>query len=106
MITKGNAIAISILKISELFGKEYLKRNFNKACHSYPDNDNVMFDYFCGFLGDYETNLWRELAYIAEWRKSGQSYNFNGEIGYLFNNDLDENEIKDEINRFIKHNNI
>lgn len=64
MITKGNAIAISILKISELFGKEYMKKNFNKACHSYPDNDNMMFDYFCGFVGDHETNLWLEFAYV------------------------------------------
>ncbi len=40
------------------------------------------------------------------WDMPTKLVDFNGEPGYLFNNKLDKNEIKDEINRFIKHNNI
>lgn len=64
MTSKGNAMAIAILKIAELFGKEYIRSNFDKACHSYPDDDAEQYDYFCGFKGDNSRNLWTEFAYV------------------------------------------
>lgn len=46
MTSKDNAMAIAILKIAELFGKEYVKNNFHNACVSYPKTDDIMYEYF------------------------------------------------------------
>lgn len=64
MTSKDNAMAIAILKIAELFGKEYVKNNFHNACVSYPKTDDIMYEYFCGFEGNKKTNKWTVFARV------------------------------------------
>ena len=66
MTTTKNAAAIAIIKIAELFGKEYTRINFKDACISCPpDNyEGNDFDFFCGFKGNPSENKWTEYAYV------------------------------------------
>lgn len=73
MISKDNAMAIAILKIAELFGKEYVRNNFFNACVSYPKTDNVMYEYFCGFAGNENTNKWTVFARVLVNRETKEA---------------------------------
>lgn len=67
MINKDIAAAIAYLAIADLVGRDYFRSHFDDVCHSYPspDYDGVDYEYFMGFEGDDETNLWTVFARVS-----------------------------------------
>lgn len=66
MINKEEAKIDAWTAISELVGKDYFLSHFDTACHSYPDDqyDDLEYEYFIGFEGDFETGLWNVFARV------------------------------------------
>ena len=62
MITINEAKIEAWLSISNLFGSEYFRNNFENACSSYFD-DNGTFIYFIGFEDD--GKLWTVFAKVS-----------------------------------------
>jgi hypothetical protein len=67
MVNKETAAAIAYLAIAELVGRDYFKSHFDDACHSHPteDSDDAEYEYFMGFEGDSEKNLWTVFARVS-----------------------------------------
>ena len=66
MLTKEQATADAWLQISELVGREYFKEHFEGSTHSYPaDSNEVEYEYFIGFEGDDESDLWTVFARVS-----------------------------------------
>ena len=72
MLSVGDAKAKAILKIAELFGKEYIRQNFKKACTAYPESDEISYEYFCGFEGDENSGKWTVFARVLVNRENGE----------------------------------
>ena len=87
-------------------GEMIMKNNVNILFSDYDD------EHFFALIKRESKNLFFDLGVcsfedeMAYWDMPTKLVDFNGEPGYLFNNELDKDEVKDEINRFIKHNNI
>lgn len=62
MINKDEAKIIAILAIAKLFGKEYVRNHINKACETYPNDNDIEYIYFLGFEDDGE--LWSVFAKV------------------------------------------
>ena len=73
MTSKENAMGIAILKMAEIFGKEYMRNHYFGACHSYTGGDDRMYDYFTGFEGDDDTNKWTVFAYVRVDRETEEA---------------------------------
>ena len=67
MVNKETAAAIAYLAIADLVGRDYFKSHFEDVCHSYPtgDSDDAEYEYFMGFEGDSEKNLWTVFARVS-----------------------------------------
>ncbi|MCC8069228.1 MAG: hypothetical protein LIO71_05705 [Ruminococcus sp.] len=55
----------SVLKIAELFGNEYVRKNFPNSCTAYTNDFEENYEFFCGFQGDSKTNKWLVFARIS-----------------------------------------
>ena len=66
MWNKDEAKVAALVFIADFFGKEYVKSHLFDSCESYPtDNyDEVEYEYFIGFEGNDETNLWTVFARV------------------------------------------
>lgn len=73
MLSIGDAKAKAILKMAELFGKEYIRQNFRKACTAYPETEEILYEYFCGFESDSYTNKWIVFSRILVNRETGNT---------------------------------
>ena len=67
MVNKETAAAIAYLAIADLVGRDYFKSHFDDVCHSHPtgDSDDAEYEYFMGFEGDSEKNLWTVFARVS-----------------------------------------
>ena len=67
MINKETAAAIAYLAIADLVGRDYFRSHFKDVCHSFPSDeyDDVEYEYFMGFEGDSDTNLWTVFARVS-----------------------------------------
>ncbi len=70
MLSIGDAKAVTIRKIVELFGKEYVRENLKNALVAYPESDEMIYEFFCGFESNFETNKWTVFARISVNRKT------------------------------------
>ena len=66
MWNKDEAKIAAQLFIAELFGKDYVRSHISDSCESYPsdDYDEVEYEYFLGFEGNDDTNLWTVFARV------------------------------------------
>ena len=66
MWNKDEARVALLIFIAYFCGKEYVKAHLSDSCESYPtDNyDEVEDEYFIGFEGNDETNLWTVFARV------------------------------------------
>ena len=67
MQNKTEAKMLATIEIAKKLGVEYVKAHLNGLCESYPtdDYDDVDWEYFLGFEGDYETGLWTVFARVS-----------------------------------------
>ena len=72
MWNKDEAKIAAILYIADFFGKEYVKNHISGACESYPsdNSDEAEYEYFIGFEGNDDTNLWTVFARVLVNRKT------------------------------------
>ncbi len=66
MWNKDEAKIAALLFVADLFGKDYIKSHISDSCESYPSNeyDEVEYEYFIGFEGNVDTNLWTVFARV------------------------------------------
>jgi len=67
MISQNEAIIVATVKIAELMGIEYTKEHILNATQSYPvgEENEIYFEYFLGFDGDDEKDLWTVFAWVS-----------------------------------------
>lgn len=70
MLSIGDSKAKAIIKTSEIFGKKYVKENFNSACLAYPENEDILYEIFCGFERNEATNKWTVFSRVCVNRKT------------------------------------
>lgn len=63
MMSRADAKAAGIIFIADLFGRDYVKRTFQKSCQAYPDDDETDFEYFVGF--ESENDRWSVYALVS-----------------------------------------
>lgn len=73
MLSIGDTRAKAVLEMAKLFGREYIKANFKRACTAYPESEEVLYEYFCGFECDEDTNKWIVFARVLVNRESGEA---------------------------------
>ena len=66
MLNKDEAKVAALLFVTDLFGKDYVKSHVPNSCESYPSDkyDEVQYEYFIGFEGNDDTNLWTVFARV------------------------------------------
>ena len=66
MITKEEAKIEAWAAIAKLFGVNYFREHFEGSCQAYPSesDDDTLYEYFLGFEGDEECNLWTVFARV------------------------------------------
>ena len=71
MWNKDEAKVAALLFIADFFGKEYVKSHISDACESYPTDEygEEDYEYFIGFEGNDDTNLWTVYARVLVNRK-------------------------------------
>ena len=73
MVCKEEARIIAILKIADLVGKEYFRSHWVGSCQAYTGDDDVEYEYFLGFEGDDEKNLWTVFARVSVNRETEEA---------------------------------
>lgn len=75
MINKDEAKVDALVAIANLVGLDYFRAHIEKACESYPtDNyDDVEWEYFLGFDGDDDNDLWTVFARVSVNRETEES---------------------------------
>ncbi len=66
MWNKDEAKVAALIFIAEFFGKDYVKAHIADACEAYPADiyDDVEYEYFLGFEGAEDANLWTVFARV------------------------------------------
>ncbi len=74
MINNDQAKVDAWLAIADLMGRDYFRDHFEGSCHAYPpnDSDEVEYEYFIGFEGDEDNNLWTVFARVSVNRETEQ----------------------------------
>lgn len=66
MWNKDEAKAAALLFIADCFGRDYVKSHISDSCESYPSDGDaeVEYEYFLGFEGNDDANLWTVFARV------------------------------------------
>ncbi|MCR5516970.1 MAG: hypothetical protein K6F17_00145 [Lachnospiraceae bacterium] len=66
MLSKFEAKIAACGAIADLFGVDYFRSHFKDACEAYPADiyDDVEYEYFLGFEGAEDANLWTVFARV------------------------------------------
>jgi len=71
MLNDNEAKIVATVKIAELMGFDYTKEHIISSCEAFPENDDeIHFEYFLGFEGDDEKDLWTVFARVLVNRES------------------------------------
>lgn len=67
LLTKDEAKVTAWRAVADLVGRDYFRNHFEGACQAFPDalSDQVDFEYFIGFEGDVQCNLWTVFARVS-----------------------------------------